>query len=99
MATKTKHKTHYDTLGVKQDASVEEIRKAYRALAKKYHPDKTGGDQQAEEKLKVINQAYDVLKSKEKRKNYDAELATAEHATRGFGGGGFSGFEGFDFYV
>ena len=98
MATKTKNKTHYDTLGVKQDATVEEIRKAYRTLAKKYHPDKTGGDKQAEEKLKEINQAYDVLKNKEKRKNYDAELAAAEYAARGFDGGGrFSGFEGYDF--
>ena len=98
MATKTKHKTHYEMLGVSKDASVEEIRKAYRALAKKYHPDKTGGDKEAEDKLKAINEAYDVLKNKEKRKRYDTELSAANHTAQGFGGaGGFRGFETFDF--
>lgn len=86
-------KDYYEILGVPRDASQEEIRKAYLELAKKYHPDKTGGDKAAEEKLKEINMAYDVLKNAEKRAQYDRFGAAGEQ----FGGfeGGFGGFGGF----
>jgi molecular chaperone DnaJ len=67
----TKTKDYYELLGVSKEATADEIRKAYRKLAHLYHPDKTGGDKEAEEKLKEINEAYDVLKNAEKRKAYD----------------------------
>jgi molecular chaperone DnaJ len=80
---------YYEVLGVSRDASQEEIRKAYLKLAHKYHPDKTGGDKAAENKLKEINEAYDTLKNAEKRSRYDRFGAAGE----AFGGaGGFSGF-------
>jgi DnaJ-class molecular chaperone len=81
---------YYEVLGVSPDASTEEIRKAYLKLAHKYHPDKTGGDKAAEEKLKKINEAYDILKNPEKRRQYDEMRKMAQS--------GFS-FEdaGFDF--
>src|SRR5712691_767344 len=63
--------TLYDTLGVKKDASADEIKKAYRKLAAKYHPDKNPGDASAEEKFKEVQNAYDVLSDSEKRKQYD----------------------------
>lgn len=82
----------YEILGVPRTASEDEIRKAYRKLAHLYHPDKTGGDKAAEEKLKEINEAYDVLKNKEKRAQYDQFGAAGAGA--GFGGaGGFGGFD------
>jgi molecular chaperone DnaJ len=64
--------TLYDTLGVKKGASADEIKKAYRKLASKYHPDKNPGDTSAEEKFKEVQTAYDVLSDPEKRKQYDA---------------------------
>jgi molecular chaperone DnaJ len=63
--------TLYDTLGVKKGASGDEIKKAYRKLAAKYHPDKNPGDASAEEKFKEVQNAYDVLSDPEKRKQYD----------------------------
>ena len=63
--------TLYDTLGVKKGASAEEVKKAYRKLAAKYHPDKNPGDASAEEKFKEVQNAYDVLSDAEKRKQYD----------------------------
>jgi molecular chaperone DnaJ len=63
--------TLYDTLGVKKDASSDEIKKAYRKLAAQYHPDKNPGDAAAEEKFKEVQNAYDVLSDAEKRKSYD----------------------------
>lgn len=62
---------YYEVLGVSRNATTEEIRKAYRKLAMKYHPDKTKGDKSAEERFKEINEAYEVLSDKEKRKKYD----------------------------
>ncbi len=64
-------KDYYGTLGVKKDASAEEIKKAYRKLALKYHPDKNPDDKKAEEKFKEITEAYAVLSDAEKRKQYD----------------------------
>jgi molecular chaperone DnaJ len=76
---------YYKTLGVGKNASDEEIKKAYRKLARKYHPDRNHGDKQAEERFKEISQAHDVLSDPEKRKAYD----------RGTGPfGGFSGAGG-----
>lgn len=75
---------YYDILGVSESASQDEIRKAYLKLAQQYHPDKTGGDKAAEDKLKEINAAYDTLKNAKKRKDYD-------ESRRNPFGGGFGG--------
>ncbi len=103
MATTTK-KDYYETLGVKKSASAEEIRKAFRKLARKYHPDVNPGDKSAEEKFKVISEANDVLSDPKKRKIYDQvgfysdniDPAAAEAYARGgaTGAGGFGGFPG-----
>lgn len=83
---------YYDILGVQKDASEEEIKKAYRALAKKYHPD-VSKEENAEAKFKEVQEAYDVVGDSEKRKNYDRFGAAG--ANSNFGGGGFGGFGNF----
>jgi curved DNA-binding protein len=65
------YRDYYETLGVKKDAPDKEIKKAYRRLARKYHPDVNPDDKQAEERFKEINEAYQVLSDSEKRKKYD----------------------------
>ena len=85
-------KDYYEILGVTRNSSEEDIRAAYRRLAHKYHPDKTGGDKDAEEKLKEINEAYDTLKNKEKRARYDQFGSSGP----GAGFGGFGGASPFD---
>src|ERR1700739_3297963 len=77
---------YYKILGVGKNASDEEIKKSYRKLARKYHPDRNPGDKQAEERFKEISQANDVLSDPDKRKDYDRGGMFA-----GFGGaaGGF----------
>lgn len=77
-------KNFYDILGVSKTASQEEIKKAYRSLCKKYHPDKNNGD---DTKIKEVNEAYAVLGDEAKRKEYDAQSVM----------GGFGGFNGFRF--
>lgn len=94
---------YYEVLGVSKTATDEELKKAYRTLAKKYHPDMNPGDKDAEQKFKEINEAYGVLSDKEKRARYDqyghdAFTQGGGDAGGGFGGGaGFGGFGGFDF--
>ena len=87
----------YELLGVPRDSTQDQIRKAYLKLAHKYHPDKTGGDKEAEDKLKLINGAYDILKSPDKRAQYDRFGSTDAQGgfggAGGFGGGGGQGFE------
>jgi curved DNA-binding protein len=95
---------YYSVLGVSKDASADEIKKAFRKLAVKYHPDKTPGDKAAEEKFKQINEAYDVLSDPEKRKRYDvlgenwkyydqAQAAGSQYTSAG----GYGGFNPEDF--
>ena len=90
---------YYEVLGVSKTASDDEIKKAYRQLAKKYHPDMNPGDKEAEDKFKEVNQAYAVLSDPEKKARYD-QFGPEAAEGNGFGGGGFGGFggiEGFDF--
>ena len=97
---------YYKVLGVTREASGEQIKKAFRKLARKYHPDVTGGDKKAEDRFKEINEAYEVLSDQEMRQQYDQ--FGHDGPTQGFGGGmdgfggvnmedilrGFSGFGG-----
>lgn len=83
---------YYAVLGVEKGASDADIKKAYRTLAKKYHPDMNPGNKEAEQKFKEVNEAYAVLSDPEKRQKYDQ----FGHAAFDPGaGGGFSGFSGF----
>lgn len=79
---------HYKVLGVKPDAKADEIKKAYRRLAKKYHPDSTGGDKAKEAKFKEVSTAYDVLGDPDTRAQYDAIRQGPPPGFGGFGGGG-----------
>ena len=89
---------YYEVLGVGKDADAKEIKKAYRKLAMKYHPDKNPGDKDAEEKFKEINEAYEVLSDEEKRSTYDRFGHDGLNGQGGFGGGqGFGGFGGSGF--
>ncbi len=84
------YKDYYSILGVSKTATPEEIKKAYRALAMKYHPDKTKGDKSAEEKFKDVNEANEVLSDPEKRKKYDQFGEDWKHyQERGAQPGGF----------
>jgi len=84
-------KDYYDILGVNKSASKDEIKKAYRTTAFKYHPDKNPGDKAAEEKFKEASEAYSVLSDDKKKANYDQFGHAAFEG--GGGGGGFSGFD------
>jgi molecular chaperone DnaJ len=87
---------YYETLGIDKSASADEIKKAYRSLAKKYHPDMNPGDKEAEQKFKEVNEAYGVLSDPDKKAKYDQYGHAAFDPNAGFGGGGFGGFDGFD---
>src|SRR5436190_12438446 len=103
MATATKQ-DYYEILGVKKSASADDIRKAFRKLARKYHPDVNPGDKAAEERFKALSEANEVLSDPKKRKIYDQlgfysdniDPAAAEAYSRGgpTGAGGFGGFPG-----
>jgi molecular chaperone DnaJ len=96
---------YYETLGVPRKSSAEDIRKAYRKLARKYHPDLNPGDKAAEERFKNVQEAYDILSDPKKRQMYDQYGVYAENGFAGAGPGGPAGqgpgpnmdFGGFDF--
>src|SRR5947208_15102660 len=85
---------YYEALGIDRSASADDIKKAYRKMAVKYHPDKNPGDKQAEENFKEIGEAYEALADPQKRAAYDQYGHAAFDRTRGFGGarGGGGGF-------
>lgn len=85
------NKDFYEVLGIDKSASEEEIKKAFKKAALKYHPDRNQGDAAAEEKFKEVNEAYQVLSDPEKKQRYD------QYGTADFNGAGGSGFDGFDF--
>ena len=92
---------YYETLGISKGSSADDIKSAFRKLARKHHPDLAKDKKTAEEKFKEINEAYEVLSDSEKRKKYDEYGANWQHAGNGFGGaagggggGGYGGFPG-----
>ena len=90
---------YYEVLGVSKDASADDIKKAYRKMAMKYHPDRNPGDKEAEEKFKEVGEAYEVLSDADKKARYDqygfAGVDPNFGAGGGYGGGGFGGFGDF----
>ena len=88
-------KNPYDVLGVPKSATADEIKKAYRKLAMKHHPDKNRGDKASEAKFKEVSAAYEILSDEKKRKSYDTFGSADAGGFGGFpgGGAGFSGFE------
>ena len=88
---------YYEVLGLKKGASEEEIKKAFRKMAMKYHPDRNPGDKTAEEKFKEVNEAYSILSDPDKKSKYDRFGFAGVDPSAGFGGagGGFGGFGGF----
>ena len=82
---------YYEVLGVPKDADEAALKKAYRALAKKYHPDANPGDKEAEAKFKEASEAYSILSDPEKRRQYDQFGHAAFDGPGGGGGGGFYG--------
>ncbi len=91
---------YYEVLGVSKDASADELKKAYKKLAKKYHPDMNPGDKDAEAKFKELNEAYAVLSDPDQRAKYDRYgHAAFDPASGGAGFGGFGGFGDFGFDI
>ncbi|MBE6626351.1 MAG: molecular chaperone DnaJ [Ruminococcaceae bacterium] len=90
---------YYEVLGVDKSADDSAIKKAYRSLAKKYHPDMNPGDKEAEAKFKEVNEAYDVLSDPDKKSKYDQYGHAAFDPASGMGGGGFGGFGDFGFDI
>jgi curved DNA-binding protein len=92
-----KFRDYYEVLGVGRGADAEEIRRAYRQLARKHHPDVSKGDRSSEDKFKEINEAYEVLKDPEKRRKYDALGANWKAGDQFNGGSPFNGAGGSGF--
>ncbi len=92
-------KDYYEVLGVDRGCTEEELKKSYRKLSKKHHPDLNPNDTASEDKFKEISEAYEVLSDSNKRRQYDqfGHSSQGGGGGGGFGGGGFGGFEGFDF--
>src|SRR6478609_4045350 len=88
-------KDYYAVLGVPQGASEKDVARAYRKLAKQYHPDANSGNKDAEERFKEISAAHDVLGDAEKRKEYDQVREMVASGVGPGGPGGFGGFGGF----
>ena len=88
---------YYEVLGVSKDASADDIKKAYRKMAMKYHPDRNPGDKEAEEKFKEVGEAYEVLSDADKRSRYDqfGFAGVDPNFNAGAGAGGFGGFGDF----
>ena len=91
---------YYEVLGLNKGASEEEIKKAFRSLAKKYHPDMNPGDATAEAKFKEVNEAYEVLSDPEKKSRYDqfGHAAFEQGGAGGYGGFDFSGMDFTDMF-
>ena len=83
---------YYEILGISKDASEQEIKSAFRKLAKKYHPDLNPDDKEAEAKFKEVNEAYEVLSDPERKAKYDQFGHAAFDQANGFGGAGFNDF-------
>src|SRR6202140_4941800 len=103
MTTAPKH-DYYETLGVPRKSDTDEIRKAYRKLARKFHPDLNPGDKSAEDRFKNVQEAYDILSDPKKRQMYDQYGFYSENGFPGAGPGGENArthpnmdFNGFDF--
>src|SRR3954453_13527567 len=103
MPSTPKHE-YYETLGVPKNASADDVRKAYRKLARKYHPDLNPGDKSSEDRFKNVQEAYDILSDSKKRQMYDqygfySDQPMPAGGPEGgpFTGGPNMGFEGFDF--
>ena len=89
----TEKRDYYEVLGVNRNASADELKKAYRKLARQFHPDVNRGDSQAEERFKEVNEAYEILSDADRRAGYDR----FGHAANGMGGDPFGGFGGSPF--
>ena len=86
----TTKRDYYEILGLAKNASTEEVKKAYRSLVRKHHPDVNGGSRDSADLFKEIKEAYDVLSDAERRRNYD-EFGHDAPAAGGFEGAGFGG--------